>query len=498
MGINEPIDMRDEISALHASGQITDWQRDFYLVEVEDGISRELFACLLEDADVVKELNINSDVEWDYWNSIYIYAQRLFNDCHEDIYGHSLGRSLTDREVKAFKKYLFINGREIISKFSSAVVTNGSTYHIAKDWIKNIFNNSLSNIIKDASICISYINMDQWIDRPPQFDVSGKWIDTLTGIYNDMVHKHMDRRAAIDMHIGDWDDKEVEAFNHWMKYYEGDEHKKYNLKVGDLEGMKKMADDLSRIPDIQSIQDARQEDERLSQETIDREKDIHRQFKRWRKALEGRLCSAIFKVLPELQLLIDSDRYNHINDALMDLLKFVNKLRLSKDEGMEAILSRVEDRLVRVSNICNTYGFTSLSENINTIVKESCSTTNFTKWGAAGLESVVQDIEKIEEILKSRQIIRQIMRIDVQLAELGMASYFPELGDAIAKLFESFSYSSNKISEVVSRLRGGERAKALHQKENIRVTETAAPAAPAPAAPSAPAPAPPMPGTTVR
>ena len=70
------------------------------------------------------------------------------------------------------------------------------------------------------------------------------------------------------------------------------------------------------------------------------------------------------------------------------------------------------------------------------------------------VSTIVDRLEGISKVLKSRDIIRELAAIDILLNELGMASLFPELTDSQSKLIESFGYASNKIESAVAKLRG--------------------------------------------
>ena len=73
--------------------------------------------------------------------------------------------------------------------------------------------------------------------------------------------------------------------------------------------------------------------------------------------------------------------------------------------------------------------------------------------------TVINRLEGLSKILKSRDLVRELASIDILLNEMGIASYFPELTDAQAKLIESFGYASNKIESIIAKMRGGGQTK---------------------------------------
>jgi len=67
---------------------------------------------------------------------------------------------------------------------------------------------------------------------------------------------------------------------------------------------------------------------------------------------------------------------------------------------------------------------------------------------------VVARLEVISNILKNREIPRQLSIIDLMMDRLGIASYFPALGEAQKSALESNQYMTTRIEEILSRLRG--------------------------------------------
>lgn len=67
---------------------------------------------------------------------------------------------------------------------------------------------------------------------------------------------------------------------------------------------------------------------------------------------------------------------------------------------------------------------------------------------------VVAKLEDIAKIFKTREIPRQLSLVDMMLDSLGLASYFPNLSEAINKSLESNNYVSTRLEEILSKLRG--------------------------------------------
>lgn len=67
---------------------------------------------------------------------------------------------------------------------------------------------------------------------------------------------------------------------------------------------------------------------------------------------------------------------------------------------------------------------------------------------------VVNKLEEVAKIFKVREIPRQLTLIDLGLNQLGLASLFPSLAEAINKSLESNQYISTRVDDILSKLRG--------------------------------------------
>jgi hypothetical protein len=74
--------------------------------------------------------------------------------------------------------------------------------------------------------------------------------------------------------------------------------------------------------------------------------------------------------------------------------------------------------------------------------------------GDATIESLVTRLETVSNILKNREIPRQLSIIDLEMDSLGIASYFPTLAEALKSSLESNQYMSSRIEDILAKLRG--------------------------------------------
>jgi len=71
------------------------------------------------------------------------------------------------------------------------------------------------------------------------------------------------------------------------------------------------------------------------------------------------------------------------------------------------------------------------------------------------VQDVVAVLEPTAQQLSERRVVREITKADMMLDALNIASHFPELGEAIAKMIESTLYVHTRLEKVISKLKGG-------------------------------------------
>jgi hypothetical protein len=79
------------------------------------------------------------------------------------------------------------------------------------------------------------------------------------------------------------------------------------------------------------------------------------------------------------------------------------------------------------------------------------------------LDQAVGKLEEVSQAISERNIVRAMAAVDIMLAEMGVASHFPELSEAMAKMLEAYQYANSRISTVLSGLRGS--VAAVEKKE---------------------------------
>jgi len=74
----------------------------------------------------------------------------------------------------------------------------------------------------------------------------------------------------------------------------------------------------------------------------------------------------------------------------------------------------------------------------------------------SSVKDVLGVLEPLTKELKERSQVRELSRVDMMMEGLNIASYFPELGEAMAKLIESNNYVSTRLEKIIGKLKGGE------------------------------------------
>lgn len=88
------------------------------------------------------------------------------------------------------------------------------------------------------------------------------------------------------------------------------------------------------------------------------------------------------------------------------------------------------------------------------------------------VQDVINKLEDLAKIFKTREIPRQLNIVDMMLDSLGFAAYFPTLSEATNKALESNNYISSRVEDILSKLRGSVNTHAVDLKgENTPVSQ---------------------------
>jgi len=74
--------------------------------------------------------------------------------------------------------------------------------------------------------------------------------------------------------------------------------------------------------------------------------------------------------------------------------------------------------------------------------------------GEVTIEGVIETLEMVANIIQNREIPRQLSFADMQMGKLGVATFFPALGEAIRSMLEAHQYTITRVEDILSKLRG--------------------------------------------
>ncbi len=81
--------------------------------------------------------------------------------------------------------------------------------------------------------------------------------------------------------------------------------------------------------------------------------------------------------------------------------------------------------------------------------------------GSVRVEDILEKINQISKIFKTREIPRQLSIVDMMLDHLGLASYFPSLSEATNKALEANNYILTRLEEIAMQLSGAVKSREI-------------------------------------
>lgn len=81
------------------------------------------------------------------------------------------------------------------------------------------------------------------------------------------------------------------------------------------------------------------------------------------------------------------------------------------------------------------------------------------------IRDIVDVLEPVVLDLKERATARELAKIDMMLDSQGIASHFPELGEAMSKVLESNTYVVTRLDKLLTKIKGGAHEKEDNKKE---------------------------------
>lgn len=425
-------DYSEKIMSAYKAGEINSYMAERLMKATEFGMTDQLLDDAMDDAKKSSDFGVESDRD----HNLKFFILHFSDDMLDDTFGIKLEPDDKDEMCR-----YMLNFKDD-DKYNFKDLTDFRV--LMHKWLSRKHNKK------------AYPNTMGRTERDPVYDRI-KWANTIKIIYSLVKEKNIDKESAIKFSTLDWDSDEIYKFTNWLRYYESGNTEKYNVKTADIQ---KDALDINlpsylldpntrsnKLPSqLQPLEEQEQQKTR-KEEMLD-------QAKKYRFKMKSRLLS--------LKRLV-----NKYNDVLphQDIALILDEMHaLEKSFSKLNIYASMQDCTVRAANRIRKIGF---SEAADFLIKcaqetllESLPEATTDKPGeapgkpAVNVNAIVDRLEGVSKKLKSRDTIRELASIDILLNEMGMASYFPEITDAQAKLIEAYGYSSNKIESIVAKLRG--------------------------------------------
>lgn len=422
---------------------------------LSDGLHESILDDIMEDAELASEIGVESDDDY----NVYFFVKNIAPDIAKDTFG------IHDLDCKGFCKHVLKNNKKPSLTDLRLLLHNFLHQNIHKQAYPNIGSGN--------------------INRRPQYDLS-KWIQTVKEV-NDFKLKDISASQAIEKLTEDWDEAEKYNFLSWYRYYDHNTPEKYDVKTANLQKIfKKEAlipdawvDNPNRsnvTPNFESkieVEDPKLKIKKEKEEKLENAKKI-------KKKLKSRIRS-VMRLLEKYQESLPHQKLDSVYDEMYSLDKSISQLN---------VYSTMLDSIYRSSARLTKMGFQNEAAVLKKIADEGQTPTPTTEPKArpnVTVDKVISSLESVSQNLKTRDLIRNLASIDILLNEMGIASHFPEVSDAQAKLIEAFTYASNKVESTISKLRGGGVAKLQQTKPSAAVEEgtTPEPQQPVPAPPEA-------------
>jgi len=456
------------------SGEINQYMADKLMAAFEVGMTDDLARYAIDDAKDATKHGIDSDEDYNLRFFIVTTADDMMDDTFNIVLEpedkHNLCRYIMQSRKDGCKLKDLTDFRVLMHKW-----------------------------LCDKHHKKAYPNTFGKEDREPTYD-RYKWVDTVKAVYSLLKEKGISKDAAIELVTVDWSVDERFKFTNWLKYYESGNTEKYNVKTAKIKNALDIYD--LGLPESMLNPETRSnntEERPMSAYKMRKEKTQREQELDKARSFKGKMKSrlrSLRRLLDRYNDVLPHQNIDQIHDEMYALDKSISKLD---------VYASLEDCVIRSANKMKKMGF---SEGADILIKfaqdpdaplpppaeelapspeDSRAVVEAlpppvapkTQAPSVNLEMVVQRLEGLTTMLKSRDLIRDMASIDILLNELGLASYFPELGDSQSKLIEAYSYASNRVEAIVSKLRGTGKSVSKHpaakEKEPLMPAPEAAP-----------------------
>lgn len=439
-----------EIDSMFEFGELNEFSSRYLKDMCDNGLDEEMWQEAKDDMRLASKLGVSSEEDF----RAFFYIDHFIEDLLEEIYGV---RNLSEEEEEDSLKSFMFNNRETyqytdLDSFRLAILAWQKTQgEVSKEANLNLRNRN----IFDQHFYLEKYNLENW--------------NHLIGLVNKAVAHGIPYSVAMKEATEGFSNAERLDFMSWAKFKQGRDKDLYDINKK-IKGLSKGSKTVSKsefkkaggifedqyayfIPKMQQKQDVEVTEEKLPSHTEQEAADF--------EAVKSKMISRTFsldKLLDKKRKVMSDDVADEIEDLLNTLRKKVRKLKMA---------STVEDCFYRTASMLRKKGFNeggealeSIASRKNEFVKEALVEAH-----QQDLETLLDILYEVSDTLKRRDLVRKIAEVDMKLYDMNMAGFFPELTDAQSKLIESFAYASNKIQDVIPKLRSG-----VHQGGGISIS----------------------------
>lgn len=209
----------------------------------------------------------------------------------------------------------------------------------------------------------AYPNSNDYPSSLPTYDL-GKWMETMKQAYIKM-HLGLPRKEALDNLLNNWDISEKTSFLDWLRYYEGGNQHKYNIKtaqqhnyyVNDALPNYFIPNPKNMIPSpIKSMNDQINEVPQEAAKEVKKESDAEekrRVIEDQRRKLMGRLNSAEKLLISQRGHLFAGVEFEKLLSAIFELKRQIQTANKVSNASMQTCI----DLIVRQGNKLNKQGY---------------------------------------------------------------------------------------------------------------------------------------------
>lgn len=432
--------MHNQIESLKSSNKISSWAEAYLYKVCKQGLTTDLWQETVDDMILASKLGVSSEEDF----RVFFYIDNFVEDLVEEIFGVALSESEEDE----LKSYMFgirdqvgyhdlLSFRVAILKWLKANDKN----------VKEALWGSTSRNRGSISYFLKKHNLEYW--------------KVLVDLVRKATAYGIPKEVALKEASEQLEGTEKLNFLSWYNFRFGNDKELYdiNKKIkensrGNL-AMTKPATKLAGIHEdkltyyIPHFKEQfgptnKEEEKTTSLPAYDEQKA--KDFNSARSKMISRTF-AIDKLLEKYVNILKEEQIEEIEDALNNLRKKVRKLKMA---------NTVSDCFHKTANILEKHDFARGSEMLRLIAEDrSLQKTAITEAHSSDLESMLKKLYGISDALKRRDLVRMLAEIDLQLYNLNIAGFFPELTDAQSKLIDAYAYASNKIQDVIPKLRSG-------------------------------------------